>query len=93
MKIFDGDEAGYQQWACQHPAGYVLNSCRTFYADRAVLHTAACRSIRVAAHAKRDEPFTCGDYIKICADDPAPLRDWVVGQGGRDFTKRHCCCR
>ena len=87
--VFNYDEAGYQQWLLDHPVGYVLNSYRKPRAGYLPLHTASCHTIREYRQFAGTPAFTGGNYIKVCADTPAALLEWVVRAGAMNFT---VCC-
>lgn len=73
-------EQHYQTWLKTHPNGYVLNLAKNSEgknnasAERfTCLHSSTCSLINNIRSYSQPEPFTGGDYFKVCADDLAEL--------------------
>lgn len=77
IRIFKDDDAGYLRWLTAHPEGFVVNCNRSMSGAYQVLHRARCRTISGAPTA--GTTWT-RDYIKVCADQKAPLQQWVLGK-------------
>ena len=99
-QTFDNSDIEYHSWLAQHPDGHVLNLRRNPSSVYCVLHRARCYSI---AH-QNGEPgrFTQRQYIKVCADEVAPLATYASGlkkrtgafvaTGSAPFSKRCGLC-
>ena len=74
--VFDSGDAPYMKWMERHPEGYVLNTRRTPYTTYVVLHRSGCSHI-ASIKTGKDDGFTARDYIKVCAEEPQPIVDWV----------------
>lgn len=80
MPMFDNADVEYVRWLETHPQGYVLNTSRSPRPDYLILHRASCKSVSRAA-----EPpvrWTTGDYIKVCAGNPAEIEHWCRQERG-----------
>lgn len=99
-QIFDSNDVEYHSWLAQHPDGYVLNLQRNPSSTYSVLHRASCYSISRQSGVLGK--FTQRQYIKVCADEVAPLVTFVSGLGPstgapvatrtRPFSKRCGLC-
>lgn len=73
-------EQQYRAWLKSNPHGYVLNLHKSSEGKNnastersTCLHTAICDSINNDRNYSQPEPFTGGDYFKVCAEDFAAL--------------------
>lgn len=92
--VFEDDDAAYQAWLSSNPHGYVINTPKSRPASNMVIHRSRCWSISQYTAMCREGGFTERDYIKICSESVADLRDWVRQNGRLDgsFSKEcgHC---
>ncbi len=70
---FVNDDGGYKKWLEGHQSGFVVNCWKKPSPKYLVLHRAICGTINTD---KRSN-WTQTDYIKICSQDKAALREWV----------------
>lgn len=88
---FSGSDAQYFHWLEEHPTGFVVNTGRNRPSDYMILHRAICAHISKPVHEKQPGGSTERDFIKICAEEIAPLRAWVIQHGRPDGTfSREC---
>ncbi len=77
-KVFDNGDEPYKEWLENNPEGYVLNTERSPDASYARFHQPDCSHISGWSSQYRSDPYT-GDYrIKVCADEPEPLIEWLM---------------
>lgn len=76
----EDSEQQYRMWLDANPDGYVLNLLKKSEgkndasAERyTCLHSSACDSINNNRSYSQPEPFTGGDYFKVCAEDLAEI--------------------
>lgn len=100
VEVFDKNntsptDENYRRWLIQHPDGFVINTTVRKSPDYMVLHKATCSLINPDRKRAKEGAFTQRQYIKICADDTASLRDWVKNNGRRDgsFSKECSSCK
>ena len=91
LQEFTENDNDYQQWAKTHPTGYVINTLRSKPSNNMQLHLATCRHIRVRQKGQPPGAFTERDYIKICADTKAELRQWASEHGCEHLIEK-CPC-
>jgi hypothetical protein len=93
--VFDDVDDDYFEWLEKHPDGFVVNTTRNWSSKYMVLHRAACTFISKPVHEKEPGGFTERDFVKICAEEIAPLRAWVIGHGRLDgsFSKECSVCK
>lgn len=92
-KVFEDNENGYQTWLAENPNGFVLNTERPPTPKYMILHTAQCKTISETSPHVRSDPFTSGDYLKVCATNPDDLRPWMKSKGAAEFTKLCSKCK
>lgn len=73
-------ELRYRQWLIAHPDGFVLNLLKSSEGkngdsvfNSTCLHTTRCISINNEQTYSQPQPFTGGDYFKICAENLSVL--------------------
>lgn len=72
---FLNDDKGYKDWVSAHPKGFVLNAPRPIENNQLMLHSASCKIIQGAQESC--ESLTCGQYLKVCAEDQSEIQKWV----------------
>ena len=92
--VFDRDDQLYQDWAEDHPNGFVVNTRRGIDPSYLILHRSNCRFIRQHNRIAKPGGFTERNYIKACAEDIDSLSRWAEQHGGPSggFTKRCSFC-
>jgi len=96
VTVFVNDDIAYRAWIEAHPGGYVvntdINSARMPNPEYVALHRATCRFIS-NFDARETGAFTARGFIKVCADETAPLSKWTTAHGRADgsFTGK-CRC-
>lgn len=92
-------EQHYQAWLKTHPNGYVLSLAKNSEgknnssAERfTCLHSSTCNSINNERSYSQSEPFTGGDYFKVCAEDLAELDAQARNITGLTTIKRCSQC-
>lgn len=91
--VFQDSDDAYQTWLTQNPNGFVLNTYRPPRAKYMPLHTAQCHTIRNTSAHVGTSPFTGGDYMKVCANDPNELLAWMTTQGATQFSSLCKTCK
>lgn len=82
VELFMGDDEAYQYWLHTHQDGFVLNVRRTMDPVAfSALHRASCSRIRGYTGVAQEGGFTERQYVKVCADRIAVLREWVRERG------------
>lgn len=87
-RVFIDDDAGYQDWLAERPAGFVINIQRSLNTSDARLHRATCRTI--TGQPARGKAWT-GPYIKVCADELTQLDLWAAQLTGSAITRCGTC--
>ena len=92
--IFDCDDQAYQEWAENHPNGFVVNTRRGIDPKYVAVHRSSCRLIRQYNRMAKPGGFTERTYIKACSEDIDSLSRWAEQNGGPSggFTKRCSFC-
>ena len=88
MSKFIDDDAGYLQWAKNHPSGFVLNCERKPRAAYLILHRSTCLHITEAG--PQATRWTA-DYIKVCSENMGPLVGWAEVETGGQPTACQTC--
>lgn len=91
--VFEDNESGYHTWLAENPDGFVLNTERPPTPKYMILHTAQCKTISEASPHVRPDPFTSGDYLKVCASNPDDLKPWMKSHGATEFTNLCSKCK
>lgn len=93
--VFDDNDEDYFRWLEDHPDSFVVNTARNRLPDYMMLHRGGCPHISKPIHEKSPGGSTERDFIKICAEEIPPLRDWVIQQGRLDgsFSKECPICK
>lgn len=77
VEVFDEQDEPFLDWMDAHGDGLLLNTKRSRGSTYAVFHRVGCSHIRSAADSWQENAFTGHDYIKVCAQRPAPLKRWL----------------
>lgn len=81
LEFTDNDQA-YQDWLRTHPRGFVINLYRNMDPRTySALHRAICPSISKYTRTAQPGGFTERQYVKVCADSIATLREWIRAHG------------
>lgn len=82
MQIFKNNDAGFIGWRENHPEGYICNvpnprarNEREFYLRSICIHRTPCSV--VGKNKNGEQPWTTGQYFKLCANDVEAIEDWV----------------
>ncbi len=79
---FTSDDDAYQDWLRTHPRGFVINMYRNMNPKTySSLHRATCPSISQYTRMAKAGGFTERQYVKVCADSIAALREWIRAHG------------
>lgn len=87
---FEKQEAAYRDWLRVHSQGFVLNTRAKLSPSYMVLHRASCRHVTTYSGSATEGGFTERKYRKVCSENVAPIKAWVLGNGGTISSCSHC---
>jgi hypothetical protein len=90
---FRNKEDQYLRWLNKNLRGFVLTTGRDAPTHYMSLHRSYCKKISTYAKNMNGPAFTGKQYIKICANDPFDLLNWIIAHGGKGFTLQCAFCK
>lgn len=98
-ELYDS-ELQYKRWLNANPEGYVLNLLKRSEISAVLdptrstcLHSASCSSVNNELSYSQSEPFTRGDYFKICSTNLYELEEEAIRITKLSTVKRHACVK
>lgn len=90
LKVWDGDDIGYENWVKTHPQGFVANTRRPrggrYFKIHLSTHNLADRS-----KPETKDPRTGNRYLKLTSDTFDELRDWAASELRIIVDQSNCC--
>lgn len=90
VQEFTNDDNAYRQWITDYPQGFVINTNKGANPNYMVLHKAACSHVS-NFHARKEGACTERDFIKVCAVNVDPLKEWAKVHGRSDGSFSGTC--